>query len=285
VQTIGVVGFGTMGAGIADLLARAEYRVVAVDTDRARLESGLGHIKAFHTEGIRRGKTDSALLDAVLSRIRTATGLAELAGAYVVIEAVTEDEAVKADILRRLAEHVGHDCIVATNTSGLSVTKLATHVPRPGRFAGLHFFNPPQLMKLVEVVRSIQATQETVDRLVELAERIGRHPVVVKDRPGFLVNYLFIPYINQAIREYDHGLASAEDMATAVKLGLGYPMGPLQLADQIGLDTHLHATEVIYAATGEDRFAAPPLLRQLVAAGRLGDKTGSGLLGGSEGSA
>lgn len=281
-QTVGVVGFGTMGAGIVDLLARAEYRVVAVDAAAERLDAGLGHIKAFHAEGARRGKTDAGLLEAVLSRIETSTDLATLAGAEIVIEAVTEDAAIKANVLHGLAEHVGDDCVIATNTSGLSVTSLACTVPDPGRFAGLHFFNPPQLMKLVEVVRSIQARQDTIDRLVELTERIGRHPVVVKDRPGFLVNYLFVPYINQAIQEYDDGLASAEDLATAVKLGLGYPMGPLQLADQIGLDTHLHATDVIYAATGEDRFAAPPLLRQLVAAGRLGDKTGSGLIDRSE---
>lgn len=277
-QTIGVVGFGTMGAGIVDLLARAEYDVVVVEQARERLDAGLEHIRAFHSEGIRRGKSDQVLLDAVLGRITTSTELAALAEADVVIEAVTEDEDVKATVLRGLAEHVSDECVIATNTSGLSVTQLATHVPRPERFAGLHFFNPPQLMKLVEVVRSIQATQDTVDTLTALTERIGRHPVVVKDRPGFLVNYLFIPYINQAIREYDDGLATAEDMATAVKLGLGYPMGPLQLADQIGLDTHLHATGVIYEATGEARFAPPPLLRQLVAAGRLGDKTGSGLV-------
>src|SRR5271156_1691538 len=201
-RTVGVVGFGTMGAGIVDLLARGGYRVVAVDTAQSRLDAGLAHIKAFHAEGARRGKTDPGLLDSVLGRVEMSTDLAALAEADVVIEAVTEDEAIKASVLRGLAEQVGDECIIATNTSGLSVTSLATNVPNPGRFAGLHFFNPPQLMKLVEVVRSIQATQNTIDALVELTERIGRHPVVVKDRPGFLVNYLFIPYINQAIQEY-----------------------------------------------------------------------------------
>lgn len=276
-QSVGVLGFGSMGAGIVDLCARAGMSVVVLDQSQERLDSGHHAISDFHTAGVAKGLTDPGLLKEVTGRITASLDPADLAGVDLVIEAVTENEQIKIDVLTRVADRISDECVIASNTSGLSVTRLATHVPHPERFGGLHFFNPPQLMRLVEVVRPIQATDSTVAALTAFAERIGRHPVVVKDRPGFLVNHLLIPYLNQAIQEYDDGLATSEDLATAVKLGLGYPVGPLQLLDRIGLDTHLHATGVIYADTPDPRFAAPALLRELVAAGRLGRKTGSGI--------
>jgi len=276
-QTIGVLGFGSMGAGIVDLCARAGLSVLVLDQSQERLDAGHRAIGEFHASGAARGLTDPALLEQVTARITGTLDPADLAGVDLVIEAVTEDERIKADVLTRIAAHVSDVCVIASNTSGLSVTRLATYVSHPERFGGLHFFNPAQLMRLVEVVRPIQADESTVATLVAFAERIERHPVVVKDRPGFLVNHLLIPYLNQAIQEYDDGLATCADLATAVKLGLGYPMGPLQLLDRIGLDTHLHATGVIHADTADPRFAAPVLLRELVAAGRLGRKTGSGI--------
>ncbi|NLE82782.1 MAG: 3-hydroxyacyl-CoA dehydrogenase family protein [Rhodococcus sp.] len=266
-----------MGAGIVDLCARAGLSVLVLDQSPERLDAGHRAITEFHAAGIARGLTDPALLEQVTQRITGTVDPADLAAADLIVEAVTEDEGVKAEVLGRVATHVSEECVIASNTSGLSVTRLATYVSRPERFGGLHFFNPAQLMRLVEVIRPIQADKATVGTLVAFAERIDRHPVVVKDRPGFLVNHLLIPYLNQAIQEYDDGLATCADLATAVKLGLGYPMGPLQLLDRIGLDTHLHATGVIYEDTADPGFAAPALLRELVAAGRLGRKTGSGI--------
>ncbi|MCV6983218.1 3-hydroxyacyl-CoA dehydrogenase family protein [Mycolicibacterium pulveris] len=266
-----------MGAGIVDLCARAGLSVLVLEQSQERLDAGHRAIREFHAAGAARGATDPALLEQVTERITGILDPAALADADLIIEAVTEDENIKADVLTRISAHVRADCVIASNTSGLSVARLATYVSHPERFGGLHFFNPAQLMRLVEVIRPIQADQSTVQTLVAFAEQIGRHPVVVKDRPGFLVNHLLIPYLNQAIQEYDDGLASCADMATAVKLGLGYPMGPLQLLDRIGLDTHLHASDVIHAETADPRFAAPAMLRELVAAGRLGRKTGSGI--------
>lgn len=240
--TVGVVGSGVLAVGISDLLAQAGHHVVAVDP----------------------------------------TDLAGLSGAGIVIEALPSDEAVKATVLAEIGRHVGSACVIATNTSSLSITRLANNVPHPERFAGLHFFNPPKALRVVEVVRPRLASDETMETLRALVEGIGSHPLMVRDQPGLLVDHLLFPYLNQAIQDYDDGLASAADIATAVKLGLGYPMGPLQLADRIGLDVLLQATENIYDATRERRFGAPPLLRELVDAGHLGTKTGAGLVVGTE---
>jgi 3-hydroxybutyryl-CoA dehydrogenase len=274
--TVAVLGFGTMGAGIAQVAAQAGHQVIVLDRTEELLAAGRRRVAGFLDGGVRRGKIDEAGRDAALERITGSTEVSALAGAGLVIEAVAEEHEVKAGLLARAAEAVGEDALIATNTSALSVTALAASVPRPERFGGLHFFNPAPIMPLVEVVRAVQTSPETVVALTAFAEAAGKSPIVVEDRPGFLVNRLLMPYLNDVIQAYDDGLATAEDIDTALELGLGYPMGPLKLLDLIGLDVHEHATEAAYAATRDPMLSAPPLLRRMVEAGRLGDKTGHG---------
>jgi 3-hydroxybutyryl-CoA dehydrogenase len=273
---VGVLGFGTMGAGIAQVAAAAGAQVHVWDTDDAALGAGMGRIGAFLAGGVQRGKVTEAQRDATLARITTTTSLDDLAGVDLVVEAVVEVRDVKVALLPRVAAAAGPDAVIATNTSALSVTDLAAHVPGPHRVAGMHFFNPAPLMPLVEVVRALQSAPETVERVVGAAEAFGKRPVVVEDRPGFLVNRILMPYLNDVIAAYDDGLASAEDIDTAIRLGLGHPRGPLELLDLIGLDTHHHATSAAYAATHDPVFAPPPLLTRMVEARRLGCKSGSG---------
>jgi 3-hydroxybutyryl-CoA dehydrogenase len=280
--TIGVLGFGTMGGGIAQVCAQAGHDVVVLETDQARLDHGQDRVAEFLAGGVRRGKIDEAERQAVLSRIRGTTELADLAGVDLVIEAIVEEEAVKKDVLARVAGVVGAEAIIATNTSAISVTGLAAAVPLPGRFAGLHFFNPAQLMPLVEVIRALQSEEATVEALTSFAERLNKTPLVVDDRPGFLVNRLLMPYLNDVIQAYDDGLASAIDIDTAVELGLGYPMGPLRLLDLVGLDVHHHATSAAYEAAHDRMLAPPPLLTKMVEAGYLGRKSGRGFRVGVE---
>lgn len=277
-DNVAVLGFGTMGSGIADACARAGFAVTVLEQDEAGLEAGRAALRRFHAAGIKRGRLDPAVAEEIEGRITGTTEVAALAGCAVVIEAVTEDEDLKAAVLARVAGVVGDDAVLATNTSAISVTRLAAALPHPERVGGLHFFNPAALMPLVEVVRALQTSETTVARLVDLATRLGKHPIVVRDRPGFLVNALLLPYLNHAIRELDEGLAAPDDLDRAVELGLGYPNGPLRALDLIGLDTHLAATEAVYAATLDGRYAPPPLLVQMVAAGRLGRKSGSGFV-------
>jgi 3-hydroxybutyryl-CoA dehydrogenase len=281
-ERVAVLGFGTMGAGIAQVCAQAGYAVVVLETTEERLADGRRRLEAFLAEGVRRGKTPEETRAAVLERVRGVTTPAELAGCGWVIEAVVEDLAVKRALLPEVAAAVGEAAIIATNTSALSVTELATAVPRPERFGGLHFFNPAPLMRLVEVVRALQTADATVQALLDFAVRLGKEPVETRDGPGFLVNRLLMPYLNQVVQAYDDGIASARDIDTAVELGLGYPMGALTLLDLIGLDTHLHATEAAYRDTLDPKFAPPPLLRRMVAAGYLGRKSGRGFRVGSE---
>lgn len=277
---IAVLGFGTMGAGIAQVVAASGREVTVLETDEARLADGRARVEAFLADGVRRGKLNGADRDAVLERITGVTDPAGLAGADLVIEAVVEDRELKAALWPAVAEAVGSDAVLVTNTSALSVTDLAACVPDPGRFAGLHFFNPAPLMKLVEVVRALQTSREVITALIGFCESIGKTPVEVKDRPGFLINKLLMPYLNDVIAEYDAGLADAADLDTAMELGLGYKMGPLRLLDVIGLDTHHHATQSAYDATLDPQLAPPPLLSRMVAAGYLGDKSARGFRAG-----
>lgn len=275
--TIGVLGLGTMGAGIAQVLAASGRTVVAVETDTARLEAGLAAVAAFLDGGIARGKVTEADKRAVLNRITGTTSVEELRGADAVLECVTENAEVKTALLTEVAAVVGDRVPLLTNTSALSVTDLAACLPEPGRVAGLHFFNPAPIMRTVEIVRALQSEEQLIDRLVALVDTLDdKVAVVVDDRPGFLINALLLPYLNDVVAEYDEGLATAEDIDTALELGLGYKTGPLKLLDMIGLDVHLHATEAAHAATGDPRYAPPPLLRRMVAAGRLGIKSGHG---------
>ncbi|KAA9162656.1 3-hydroxyacyl-CoA dehydrogenase family protein [Amycolatopsis acidicola] len=282
IHNVAVLGFGTMGAGIAQTVAASGRPVTVLETGQDRIDAGLAHLRSFVDGGVRRGKLTEAGRDELLARVRPVTDVAGLAGSDLVIEAVTERPDVKRELLSRVAAVVSAEALIVTNTSALSVTDLAGAVPNPERFAGLHFFNPAPVMKVVEVVRALQTAPATIDRLAAFAEAIAKDPVVVKDRPGFLVNHLLIPYLNDVITEYDHELATAEDIDTALKLGLGYKLGPLELLDLIGLDVHEHATRSAYDATLDPRFAPPPLLRQMVAAGHLGAKNGQGFRTGKE---
>lgn len=276
-STVGLLGLGTMGAGIAQVFAASGRSVVVLEASRERLDAGTASVAAFLDGGVARGKITEADRGAVLARITGTTAVRDLAGAEVVVESVTEDAEVKKALLAQVAAVIGESTPILTNTSALSVTDLAAGLPNPGRVAGLHFFNPAPLMRTVEVVRALQTDEALVERLVALVRTLGdKEPVVVKDRPGFLVNALLLPYLNDVIQEYDDGLATAEDIDVAIRLGLGYKSGPLELLDMIGLDVHLHATEAAYVATLDARYAPPPLLRQMVAAGRLGVKSGEG---------
>jgi len=274
---VGILGYGTMGAGIAQVAAAAGCRVVVVDTGEEALERGSVLLLQSVQQAVERGKLTDDAADAVLGRVETVTDSRALSDCEIVIETVTELYDVKAAALEEISSYVDREAIIATNTSSLSVTALAVNVSNPGRFAGLHFFNPAPVMRLVEIIPGMDTAVETAGRLRSWAAEVGKEPVIVKDQPGFLVNAVLMPYLNQAVRELDRGLASAEDIDIAVRLGLGYPKGPLELMDLIGLDTHLHATTSAYEETADARFAPPPMLRRLVAAGRLGKKTGSGL--------
>jgi 3-hydroxybutyryl-CoA dehydrogenase len=271
-----------MGCGIAQVVAASGRDVLVLETDQERIDRGTAAVTGFLDEGVRRGKTTEADREAVLGRIRGTVDVADLAGVDLVIEAVSERQDVKVELLGRVAEVVGLDTVITTNTSALSVTDLAGHLARPERMAGLHFFNPAPVMALVEVVRALQTDADVIADLVAFVEDIGKSPVEVKDRPGFLVNRLLMPYLNDVVQEYDNELASAEDIDVAIQLGLGYKLGPLALLDLIGIDVHRHATESAYEATLDPQFAPPPLLAQMVAAGYLGNKSGRGFRVGNE---
>ncbi|MFC9355092.1 3-hydroxyacyl-CoA dehydrogenase family protein [Rhodococcus sp. NPDC057014] len=276
-RTIGLLGFGTMGAGVAQVFAASGRDVIVLETDQARIDAGLAAVGAFLAGGIVRGKVTDEEKVAILARITGTTAATDLSTVDVVLESVTENAEVKKALLAEVAGVVGEQTPILTNTSALSVTDLAAALPNPGRVAGLHFFNPAPVQATVEVVRALQTDDVLVDRLVALVDTLeGKVPVVVADRPGFLVNALLLPYLNDVIQEFDDGLATAEDIDVALELGLGYKTGPLKMLDSIGLDVHLHATQAAYDATVDSRYAPPPLLRQMVAAGRLGTKNGHG---------
>lgn len=276
-RAIGLLGLGTMGAGIAHVFAASGRDVLVLETDEERIDSGLTAVAAFLDGGIARGKVAADDKAAILGRIRCTTTVADLSSVDVALESVTENIEVKKALLAEVAGVVREHTPILTNTSALSVTDLAAALPNPGRVAGLHFFNPAPVMKTVEVIRALQTDEVLVDRLVALVDTLeDKVPVVVADRPGFLVNALLLPYLNDVIHEFDDGLASAEDIDVALELGLGYQTGPLKMLDTIGLDVHMHATQAAYEATQDSRYAPPPLLRRMVAAGRLGNKNGQG---------
>lgn len=271
-----------MGAGIAQLAAQSGLDVVVVEAAQERLDAGFAFVGDFLDGGVRRGKVTEAERSEILGRIRGTTSLDDIAGVQLVIEAITERMDVKKETFTAVERIVGADTVIATNTSALSVTELASVLEAPERFAGLHFFNPAPVMKVIEVVDAIRTDEATVQSLVDFVGTLGKDPVVVKDRPGFLVNHLLMPYLNDVIAEYDAELATAEDIDTAMRLGLGYKLGPLELLDLIGLDVHNHATTSAYEATNDPVYASPPLLRQKVAAGDHGNKNGRGFRIGQE---
>ncbi len=276
IQTIGIIGCGLMGSGIVEVCARSGFNVLVGEMDPDLLNAGLARVRKSIGRGASRGKISPEEAEAALSRIQGVNSLQEFAAADLVIEAITEHLEPKHDVFRELDAILRPDVIIATNTSSISIAAIAAVTRRPDKILGMHFFNPVPVMQLLELVRSILTSDETLATAQEIGARLGKTTVVAKDSPGFIVNRLLIPYIIDAIKLYEAGLATKEDIDAGVKLGLAHPMGPLTLADLVGLDTTLAVADVLYEEYGEPRFKAPPLLRQMVTAGLLGRKSGRG---------
>jgi 3-hydroxybutyryl-CoA dehydrogenase len=276
VKMVGVVGCGLMGSGIVQVSAQAGLKTIVREADQALLDKGLGRIRKFLDEGVTKGKVTAEVRDKTLANVSGTVKLEDLAGCDLVIEAVTENIEVKKQVFSTLDAVCAPDAVLATNTSSLSVTEIAAFTKKPERVLGLHFFNPVPLMKLVEIIRALSTGEAAFERAKGYVEAIGKTPVIAKDAPGFVVNRLLVPYILDAIRVYESGLATKEDIDNGMKLGCGYPMGPLQLLDFVGLDTTYFIANIMFEEFREPRFAPPPLLKRMVLAGHLGRKSGRG---------
>jgi 3-hydroxybutyryl-CoA dehydrogenase len=275
-KTIGIVGAGTMGAGIGQVAAAAGLEVVLIDQADAWVQRGLDLITGNLDRQVSKNRLTDEERDAILTRIEGSTDYDRLEPAELVIEAVNEQFEVKRDVLKSIAAVVADSAIIASNTSSISISALAGIVQGPERVIGMHFFNPVPVLKLVEVVRGLQTSDVTVAATFALADRMGKTPVTIKDAPGFVANRILLPMINEAIFAYAEGVASAEDIDRVMQLGAAHPMGPLALADLIGLDVCLGIMEVLHHDFGDDKYRPAPLLRTMVAAGRLGRKSGQG---------
>ena len=276
VTRIGVIGAGTMGRGIAQVCAASGFDVVMSDVSADVVAAGLAAIEKQLEREVEKERLSSAERAAMLSRIVTAAGIEAVTGAEVCIEAATENPDIKLELFRALESVCGEDAILASNTSSISLTKLAGACANPERVIGMHFFNPVPLMKLVEVIRAMQTSDATFEAAKALARRLGKTAVAVADSPGFVVNRMLVPMINEAVYALSEGLASAEEIDAAMKLGLSHPIGPLALADLIGIDVCLHVMEVMYREFSDSKYRPCPLLRRMVDAGRLGRKSGRG---------
>ncbi|HLU37608.1 MAG TPA: 3-hydroxybutyryl-CoA dehydrogenase [Thermomicrobiales bacterium] len=274
--TIGVIGAGTMGSGIAEVFAQSGYDVVIVETSDEFLDRGLQRITADLDKLVSRERLTDEKRDTILSRIEGTTEFDRLGNCDFVIEAVPEEKELKAELFRKLSETVDPETILASNTSSLSITELGHCATNPARVIGMHFFNPVPKMELVEVVPGRATSDDTVAFTVAMAMQLGKNPIVVSDSPGFVVNRLMIPMINEAVFALNEGVASAEDIDAVMRLGASHPMGPLELADMIGLDTVLSIMEAMHHAFGDDKYRPAPLLRQMVSGGQLGRKSGQG---------
>lgn len=274
--TIGVVGAGTMGCGIAQVASQSGYNVVLVDMSDKMLDSALTRITRELDRLVEKERLSSTNRDEILSRIEGTTDIGLVSNCELVIEAVTEAREVKTDVFKKIAEAVDNDTIIASNTSSLSITELSHCVSHPERVVGMHFFNPVTRLKLVEVVPGRLTSDETVAVAVATAMQMGKTPVEVGDSPGFVANRLMIPMINEAVFTLNEGVASADDIDAVMQLGASHPMGPLALADLIGLDVCLSIMEALHHAFGDDKYRPAPLLRQMVSGGQLGRKSGSG---------
>jgi 3-hydroxybutyryl-CoA dehydrogenase len=275
IKSVAILGGGFMGAGIAESASIAEFPVLIrelpdyIDGARTRLEKSM--------EGaVKRGKLDADQRDAALARITFTSELTDVAGSDLVIEAVPENLQLKLSIMKGLNEIVGEDTILASNTSSIPIAELAGAVKRPGRVVGLHFFSPVPVMKLVEIVRALDTSDETVTAAREFVGRLGKHPIETKDRAGFIVNFLLTPYLMGAVRMYEEGFASREDIDSGMKYGASHPMGPLQLCDFIGLDVLKAVCDSLFEEFKRDEYATPPLMKRMISAGHLGRKSGRG---------
>jgi 3-hydroxybutyryl-CoA dehydrogenase len=277
ITSIGIIGAGTMGNGIAQVAASAGYDVVLLDVSDAALEKGLAALSNSLDRLIKKEVMNAEQKSQTLARIKTTTHYSDLAQVSLVIEAATENQAIKESILQQVDQVVSKDAIIASNTSSISITHLGSRNSRPERFIGIHFFNPPPLMALIEVIMGKQTSPETLKAVLAMATRMGKEPITVQSSPGFVVNRILLPMINEAFFVLHEGIASPEDIDTGMKLGCNHPIGPLALADLIGLDTCLAIMEVYHKEFKDDKYRPSPYLIDLVAKGHLGRKTGRGV--------
>ena len=276
IKTVGVLGCGLMGSGIAQVCAASGYKTIVREVDNAFLQKGLGRIKKFLDDGVTKGKVTPEARDKTLANLSGAATFEALDGCDIVIEAIIENLDEKRAAYTALEKVVSDHTIVLSNTSSLCVTELAAATKRPDRFGGLHFFNPVPIMKLVEVIRALTTSDDTYRAVFTFAQSLGKEPITAPDRPGFIVNRLLVPYLLDAVRCYENGLGTLEDLDKGMKLGCGYPMGPFTLLDFVGLDTTYYIANIMFEEFREPAYAPPPLLKRMVLAGRLGRKSGQG---------
>jgi 3-hydroxybutyryl-CoA dehydrogenase len=276
VRKVGVVGLGTMGAGIAQVCVQAGVETVGREVSQELAERARERIAHYLGRGVEKGRLTPEQRDAALARLTTTTELADLAGCDLVVEAVVEELDAKRELFRELEDVVAPEAVLATNTSALSVTEIASVTERPERVVGMHFFNPAPVLPLVEVVRTDAASEDAVETAYAFAERVGKQPIRCADTPGFVVNRILIPLLNDCVRVLDEAGVSPEDLDTAMTAGLNWPIGPCALIDLIGVDVHVHASEALHRALGEERMAPPERLLEMQREGLLGRKTGRG---------
>ena len=276
IKKVGVLGCGLMGAGVAEVSARAGYTTIVREVSEELYDKGRSRIEKSLGRAIKKGKLEESEGEAILGRISGVGELDDLADCDLIIEAIVENIDAKRQTFAALDETVKKSAIFASNTSSLTITQIAMSTSRPDRFLGLHYFNPVPVMKLVEVVRTLMTSDESMERAMAFIRSLGKEPVACRDNSGFIVNRLLVPYLLDAIRAYEEGVGTIEDIDKGMQLGCGYPMGPFTLLDFVGLDTTLYIADIMFDEYREKRFAPPPLLKQMVLAGRLGRKSGHG---------
>jgi 3-hydroxybutyryl-CoA dehydrogenase len=277
IQTVGIIGAGIMGNGIAQVCASSGLDVVMVDINQPAIDKGMESISSSLERLVKKEKLTAEQKAATLARVKPSLNYSDLKDLHLVIEAATENQPIKEKILKQLDENCSPTTIIATNTSSLSVTQLAAHNSDPTRVIGMHFFNPVPMMALVEIIRGLQTSDATHQAIFDMSKRLGKEPITVKNSPGFVVNRILVPMINEAFFVLAEGVASAQDIDAGMKLGCNQPIGPLALADLIGLDTCLAIMEVYFNNFSDSKYRPCPLLREMVAAGHLGRKTGKGV--------
>jgi len=282
IKTVGVLGCGLMGAGIAQVCAQAGYPTIVCEVDEPTMKRGLGRIRKFLEAGIEKGKVTPEERDKTLAHLTGSTTFGGLRDCDLVIEAIVENLDAKREAYAELEKCIAEHAILASNTSSLCITELAAASNRPDRFLGLHFFNPVPLMKLVEVTRALPTSDDTYRTAYAFAQALGKEPITAPDRPGFIVNRLLVPYLLAAVRAYENGLGTLEDIDKGMQLGCGHPMGPFTLLDFVGLDTTYYIGNIMFDEFRDPSYAPPPLLKRMVLAGRLGRKTGRGFYDYSE---
>jgi 3-hydroxybutyryl-CoA dehydrogenase len=276
IKTVGVLGCGLMGSGIAQVAAMAGYKTIVREVNDQFLDRGLGRIRKFLDDGVTKGKVAADARDKALANLSGTTTFGELRGCDLILEAIVENLDEKRQTYATLESVLKEQTILVSNTSSLCITELAAGTRRPDRFAGLHFFNPVPIMKLVEVIRALTTSDATYQAVFSFAQSLGKEPITAPDRPGFIVNRLLVPYLLDAVRAYENGLGTLEDIDKGMTLGCGYPMGPFTLLDFVGLDTTYYIANIMFEEFREPAYAPPPLLKRMVLAGRLGRKSGQG---------